>query len=239
MSFNALIVEDEPMNADGLRLMLERSHKDISVMGVAETVGSAVNMIDSLKPDLAFIDIKLPDGDGFEIFKHASYKKFSTIFTTAYDQFALKAFNFSAIDYILKPIKDNELSRAVMRFKQQPAVSFGCDNLVQGIDKLPLPTMNGVWFINLEDILYCQADNNYTTVYLKNEKTYVACRTLQTVEELLQGKSFLRIHRSFIVNLKYLQKFTRGKQAFISIENGKEFPVGEQYRSAVQEILGV
>lgn len=239
MSINALIIEDEPMNAEGLMMILENKHKEISVRGVASTVNSAIESINTLKPDIIFLDIKLPDGDGFDVLKNVGYNEFSTIFTTAYNQFALKAFDFSAIDYLLKPIKESELARAITKVSSLKNFKMEFDNCIPGFEKLPLPTSYGVWFVNLNDILYFEADNNYTTVYLLSGKKYLVCRTLHSIELLLEGKHFLRIHRSFIINVNFINSLIRGKQNLITLENGNEFPIGEQFKKSVKEKLRI
>lgn len=239
MSIEAIIIEDEPMNAEGLKLLLDKSHKNILVKNISGSVKTAVKSINELKPQVVFLDIKLPDGDGFDVLNNVNYCNFSTIFITAYNQFALRAFDFSAIDYLLKPIKETELARAINKLNIKNPLKFDFESFKTGFDKLPLPTSYGVLFVNLKDIIYCEADNNYTTVYLDNEKKYVVCRTLLSIEKLLEGKNFLRIHRTYIINQQFIVAYIRGKQSYISLQNDIKLPIGEQYKSKVKEWLGV
>lgn len=186
--------------------------------------------------------------DGFELLKKYEDVPFDVIFTTAYDQYAIKAFRFSAIDYLLKPISIQELQAAVekVRKKKEKSSSKGSniamlkENLATGrFDKIALPTTEGFSFVKTEDIMRCEASGNYTIFYLLDKTKYVITRTLKHYEEMLVEHGFYRVHKSHLINLTYVQKFIRGKQGYVQMIDSKNIEVSTRKREELLNRLGL
>ncbi|MBT4729798.1 MAG: response regulator [Bacteroidetes bacterium] len=184
-TIKAILVDDEKNSLSTLQLLLDKYCPEVEVIGTAQNVADSIKIIDELKPELVFLDIAMPDGDGFEVLENVSHKLFQVIFTTAYDQYALRAFEYAALHYLLKPINFNDLQDAVARFTKVTDESEFDDKLLKIKDslasqqnKIILPTMEGLNIIDIEDIIRCESDNNYTIFILKTDKKIVVSKTL-------------------------------------------------------------
>ncbi|MBT4969937.1 MAG: response regulator transcription factor, partial [Bacteroidetes bacterium] len=211
-TIKAILVDDEKNSLSTLQLLLDKYCPEVEIIGTAQNVADSIKIIDELKPELVFLDIAMPDGDGFEVLENVSHKLFQVIFTTAYDQYALRAFEYAALHYLLKPINFNDLQDAVARFTKVTDESEFDDKLLKIKDslasqqnKIILPTMEGLNIIDIEDIIRCESDNNYTIFILKTDKKIVVSKTLSNYEKLLADKDFFRIHSKHLVNLKYVK----------------------------------
>jgi len=230
----AVLVDDEKSSLIILQKLLEKHLPEVKVEATAQSVAEAVEVIDKVKPDLVFLDISMPDGEGFEVLEKVNYRDFGVIFVTAYDQYAIKAFEFAAIHYILKPIKVEELIEAVRRYQEQKKQPLDekIQVLIQSLTKekptkLVLPTSSGVYVIDLDDIVRCESSNNYTTFFLTNGKKIVVSKSIQIYERLLKDSHFCRIHNKHIVNLKYIKKYVRGRGGYVILSNGEQVDVSE------------
>jgi two-component system LytT family response regulator len=229
---NAILVDDERNSLLTLEKLLQKYCPEVNVIGKAQNVEEGIKVINDKKPDLVFLDIAMPDGDGFEVLEKVSHKLFEVIFTTAYDQYALKAFEFSALHYLLKPINFKELQEAVARFEKVKSeedfddkIKLLKENLARQQNKIILPSMEGLNIIELDDIVRCESDNNYTIFHLTSGKRLVVSKTLNNFEKLLADKDFYRIHSKHLVNMKYIKKYVKGRGGYVVFEDGSHADV--------------
>jgi two-component system LytT family response regulator len=203
----------------------------------------ALNAVQTLHPDLVFLDVEMPKMNGFEMLEQLSSINFHLIFVTSYDAYALKAIRFSAIDYLLKPVDREELQRAINKVmhRMEAPLPEQLKIILQKIqhpsaasNKIALPTMEGLQMIAVESIISCEADDNYTTLKLKNNKKIVLSCTLKVIEELLEDHSFIRVHRSFVVNLYEIEKYIKGDGGYLVMSDGSEILIS---RNKKEELL--
>ncbi len=240
-----VLIDDEKSSLIILEKLLARHTPEVEIVGTAQSVAEGIEVIEEKKPDLVFLDISMPDGDGFEVLEKVNYKDFDVIFVTAYDQYAIKAFEFAALHYILKPVKPQELVEAVERYKNQKnsladleeKLKLLSANLGQKPTKLVLPTSSGMHIIDFDDIIRCESSNNYTTFFLKDGKKIVVSKSIQTYEKLLKDSHFCRIHNKHIVNLKYIKKYVRGRGGYVVLANGEQVDVSEGRKKQFLEKL--
>ena len=199
----AVLIDDEDNSLEALSILLQRYCPDVQVVGTAQTVESAIELINRIKPELVFLDIALPDGQGFQVLEDVEFTEFEVIFTTAYDQYALKAFDFSALDYLLKPISTEKLQQAVDHYsKIRKEANFGdrVSVLREGLssrnERIILSSMDGFDVYKIADIIRCEANGSYTTFYIKNGQRIVTSKTLNNFERLLIDLSFVRLQGS-------------------------------------------
>ncbi|OFY53955.1 MAG: hypothetical protein A2X22_01640 [Bacteroidetes bacterium GWF2_49_14] len=231
----AIIVDDEDNSLEALAILLQKYCPDVQVIGSAQTVASAIELIDNLKPELVFLDIALPDGQGFEVLEEVGHSGFEVVFTTAYDQYALKAFDFSALDYLLKPISAEKLQQAVERFEKiRKEESFGDrvavlkDSLNNHNERIILSSMDGFDVYKIADIVRCEANGSYTTFYIKGGQRIITSKTLNNFERLLADLSFVRVHSKHLINLEYVKKYISGRGGYIVFEDGTQVDVSER-----------
>jgi len=228
----SVIIEDEKNSLEALSALIDKYCPNVEMIGTANSVKSGIKIINELEPDLVFLDIAMPDGDGFEVLENVDFKYFEVIFTTAYDQFALKAFEFSALHYLLKPINFKELQEAVSRYKKIESedefnnkIQVLQNNLSSKQTKIILPSLEGLNIIDIDNIIRCESDNNYTIFHLINKSRIVVSRSLNNFERLLSEKNFVRIHSRHLVNLKYIKKYVKGRGGYVIMEDGSEADV--------------
>jgi len=230
----ATIVDDEPYSCETLATLLERYCPDVKVLDICYSAASALKSINEQKPQLLFLDIEMPHMNGFELLEKLPDIDFELVFTTSYDQYAIKAFRFSALDYLLKPIDQDDLRKAVQKAvtstdhvsPQQIKVllqKINHPSLV--VNKLAIPTLEGLQMILIESIIHCEADRNYTIINIKGKQKIVASRTLKEIEELLDDYPFIRVHHSHIVNLNEVEKYIKGEGGYLMMSNGANIDV--------------
>ncbi len=231
----AVLIDDEENSLEALSILLQRYCPDVQVAGTAQTVESAIQLIDTIKPELVFLDIALPDGQGFQVLEDVEYTGFEVIFTTAYDQYALKAFDFSALDYLLKPISTEKLQQAVDRYsKIRKEANFGdrVSVLREGLsnrnERIILSSMDGFDVYKIADIIRCEANGSYTTFFIKNGQRIVTSKTLNNFERLLTDLSFVRVHSKHLINLEFVKKYVSGRGGYIVFEDGSQIDVSER-----------
>ena len=239
----ALIIDDEKHCREGLCIMLAKYCPDIEVLAQCQGAKSGLQAIARFHPDLVFLDIEMPMMNGFEMLECCKEYDFEIIFTTAYNEYAIQAIRHSALDYLLKPVNKSELVRAVARAKEtrQATVPSRINQLLElmegrkSLERIALPTIDGLIIVDIKDILYCESENNYTRFYLVDGKALFVSKTLKKVEALLTGnQDFFRIHHSFIVNLRYIQRYYKGDGGEVCLTTGKSFPVS---RTKKQDFL--
>lgn len=231
MKLNAILVEDEETSRKILRNYLEKYCPNVNLLGEASNVDEALVLIRSLDLDLVFLDVEMPYGNAFDLLDKVGNRTFDTVFVTAYNQYAMDALNAHASYYLMKPISIDELIKAVdyvvaIRTKEdilQDQVLITKTTPIEG--KLTIPQQDGFEILNTSEILYCKADDNYTEIYLSNNKRKVVSKTLKYFDDLLKGSSFARVHKSYVVNVNEVVKYVKGKGGSVILSNGKEIMV--------------
>jgi len=239
MDLRSIIVDDEQQCVDTLSILLNDFCDGVEVVGTAHNVKSAYELILKKRPDIVFLDVEMPYASGFTLFEYFDNDIFfETIFTTAHDQYALKAFKFSALDYLLKPVRVRDLRDALgrVRKKKESALlqrkyeTFKSNMESKRFEKIALPVKEGFLFVEVENIVRCQADANYTIVFLKSAKKILVSRTLKEFEEILTEANFFRTHKSHLVNLAFVRKFIRSKVSLLEMEDGSSVEVATRRR---------
>jgi len=244
IELRAVIIEDEENSRTALKNMLTEFCEGIAVVGMAGSIAEGVKTIIEFEPDLVFLDIELPNGNGFELFNYFPAGHFDVIFTTAYNQYAVQAFKLSAIDYLLKPINLEELRSALEKVHDKKHAAFLKDkietlrnNLNNTFHKLALPSSDGLIFIELNEIIRCEAKGNYTQFHLINGSKHLITKTLGHYEEILKDSNFFRTNRADLVNLNHIQKYTRQKRATILLSDGTTLSIAEGRKNSFLEIF--
>jgi two-component system LytT family response regulator len=243
MTLSALIVDDEEFSRQSLFYLLEENCSNVKVSGIASSVAEARSFLNTRPVDLIFLDIAMPKENGFELLPHISKERSAVIFITAYDQYALRALKASAVDYLLKPIDIDELKTAVIKAtewkkthspqkdtKLPPTLKVLQDNLNERkqLTKLTIQHSQGFHIVEVQDIIYIEADSNYSMLHLKTDEVIVATKSLKEFEEILQVSCFVRIHKSIILNLNYLKNYSNSNGLFVKLNNDKELPVSRR-----------
>ncbi len=241
----AIIVEDLEDAMQLLKKDVEIHHPEIKIINTAKSVVEAAKVLRNNQPDILFLDIMLGDGTGFDVLEIFPELKSKIIFVTASDEFAIKAFKFAAIDYVLKPYAQEELSNAIERAKQQIQPNKErLDILKQTLsspekkpDKISLHTLDKISIVNLDDIIRCESDSNNTMFYLKEGKKVFVTKTLKYFSDLLKPYGFLRVHQSHLVNLQYINAFIKTDGGYLMLTNGKSVPVSVRKKAEVIDVL--
>ena len=237
MKLNAIIVEDEETSRDILRNYLKKYCPNVAILGEASNVDEAIVLIRNNNLDLVFLDVEMPYGNAFDLLDKVGDRTFETVFVTAYNHYAMEALNAHASYYLMKPISIDELIKAVdyvteIKTKEnalQDEVLIPKTNSVNG--KITIPQQNGFEVLNTADILYCKADDNYTEIYLNNNKKKLVSKTLKYFEEALNGANFARVHKSYLVNVNEVVKYMKGKGGSLVLSSGKEIMVSASKKS--------
>jgi two-component system LytT family response regulator len=233
----AIIIDDEVRGCNTLQKMLHHVAPAIQVCGMAHNGEDGLALIDAARPDLVFLDIEMPDMTGFDVLQRTGVVNFDVIFTTAYSEFALKAFRFAAVDYLLKPIDIDELQQAVEKCRKTTAVAQKnepqIDTLLQQIRnndtrKLVLPSAEGMVFVDVDDIIYLQASSNYTTFFTASKGKILVSKSMGDFEEILTANNFFRIHNSNLINLAKIEKFIKGDGGTVIMSNKMELEVSRR-----------
>lgn len=241
----AIIVDDEPYCCEAISTLLEDS-PEVEVMAVCHSAADALSAIQKYSPDIVFLDVEMPKMNGFEMLEQLPSVNFEIIFTTSYDQYALKAIRFSAIDYLLKPVDSEELQKAVQKVihRSQKPIAQQLEILMQKIhqpatpiNKIAMPTMEGLQMIPVNSIISCESDSNYTILLLKNNKKIVVSRTLKEIEELLEEHSFVRVHRCYLANLNEVEKYVKGEGGYLVMSDGTTIDVARNKKEALLKKL--
>ena len=239
----AVIVEDEKNSQELLKELVEQYCESVSVVAIAGNVADALEALKIHEPDLIFLDIELPDGDGFQVLENCEKLNFDVIFTTAYNQYAMRAFKFSATDYLLKPVDIEELQAATKRVvEKQQGQKDSADKItallqnIRTVDKpfkrIVLPTSNGFTVVDPRDIIRCESDRNYTFIFLADKRRILVSRTIKEYDEMLRDFNFFRIHQSHLINLAYLKNYTRGRGGYVELKDGTIVDVSARRKSA-------
>lgn len=231
-----IIVDDEYNAREFLEKLLTRYFPDkFLILDKCENVDDAIIAIEKYNPELVFLDIQMPNKNGFELFKELNKIKFEVIFTTAHSEFAIDAIKCSALDYLLKPINYIDLLQTIKKYdekqnkaSQEEKLRLLLENIDTGsseYNRIALPTENGFELLKTNAILYCEADSNYCKVVCLDGRNIVLSKTLKYIEEMLPTSIFQRIHKSYLVNLNYVTRFTKTNELFVELSNGATLPV--------------
>lgn len=242
-----LIIEDEQKSRDVILKIIEKNCPELTVIGTAGNVSEGVEKIKSLKPELVFLDITMPDGSGFDLLEQVQGYKFDLIFATASNSHAIRAFKYSACDYLLKPIDSEELISAVSRIAKRKSETPDMQNLnflIQQLkksddnfQKITLPTGNAYEIINLKDIIRCEADGSYTYFYLTDKRKLMVSASLKHYEELLPEQDFIRVHHHNLINMNHVIRFLKEDGGYAVMTDGTKIEISRRKKDQFMDRL--
>lgn len=243
----SIIIDDEKTSRETLQGLLKRYCKNVEIVAEADGYRTGIETIRKYKPDVIFLDIQMPDGSGFKMLEDIGDIDFEVIFSTAYDQYAIKAIKYSALDYLLKPINPEDLINSMEKLeakmqkgKDNTNVKFLLDTIKSphlDTKKIVLSTSEGMHIIDIDNIIRCESEDYYTKFFLKEGKTIMVSRTLKENEELLSEFNFIRPHKSHLINLKYVKSFLRMDGGSIVMIDGSYVPVSRRKREQILDII--
>ena len=241
-----VIIDDEAHIRDSLAKLLAKHCPEVAVIGNAFSVDSGIRIIHELHPDLVLLDIQMNDGTGFDLLRSFATIDFKVIFITAYDQFALQAFRFSAVDYLLKPVNPELLVEAVNKADriikehftlQVEALHENLKALSRQDKKIILKTTDQIHLLDLRNIISCESDSCYTTVRTSEGQNIMVAKTLKEYEEMLTGCGFYRVHKSFLINLAHIKRFEKQDGGFVVLTNDLKIPVASRKREEMLAMM--
>ena len=243
----AIVVDDEQKSISTIQKIVTDYCTGVEIVGTADNITSAASLIASLKPQLVFLDVEMPYGNGFDLLNSLAEINFEIIFITAYNQYAITAFKYASIDYLLKPVNIAQLQGAIVRAEQRTTEKMHAANYLllkqnlktedKGEQRMVLADSNGQYFITIKDISYCVANGSYTFIHLYNGKRYHASKNLKEFEEMLPQDSFFRIHHGHIVNVKHVNKVTSGRTGSVIMQDGKELEIAARRKKEFCDFL--
>jgi len=247
----ALLIDDDKHLRKGMKSLLERYASEILIVGEAESVKTGIVALEKYKPQVVFLDIHLSDGTGFDIleeFAKANGKMASHIvFITAHEQYALKAFKFSALDFLLKPVDPEELQKTMAKIKQTlekhhsfEHIDLLLENIRKKVDnfkRIALSTSDGIHLFEISDIIRCESQDNYTKFYIKNHRPLLISKTLKDYEELLGEHGFERIHQSHLINLAFLKSYIKNDGGYVVMADNTNLPISQRKKERLQELI--
>lgn len=245
MAFRVVIVEDEPHAQVTLKDFLHR-HDDITVVGTAATTAAARALCDLHQPELVFCDVHLPPHTSFDWLQTYPALPFDIIFTTSFEEYAVKAFRLAAVDYLVKPLDEEQLSISLDKFRQRKQAGDSAAHVRQllsnlsmppALARVALPSLTGFLFVAVKDIVRCESDNTYTTFYLMDKRKIVVSKTLKECEQMLTDYRFFRVHNSHLVNLDYLVEYVKGEGGVVKMADGSHVDVSRRRKDEFLKAL--
>lgn len=236
---NAIIVDDEKDGAEVLQLLIEQHCPEVKIVAITYSVEEATAAILRLKPDLAFLDIEMTTGTGFDVIQATEGVKYERIFITAYEQYAIRAIKTNAADYILKPIDVDELIQAVKNVKDrllQAGSRLPADDS-RALKKISIPSQEGFVLVDLDDIIRLEADSNYTQIFLRTKQKLMVAKTLKSFEEQLPRTHFCRIHSTHLINLNEVERYIKGDGGMIILKDSSSIPVSRSNKNELMARL--
>ncbi len=239
----AIIIDDEFSNRDVLKMLLDKHCKNVDILTMADSLPTGLAALKKYRQelDLIFLDIEMPSGSGFELLEQSGDIDFHIIFTTAYDQYAIKAFKYAALDYLLKPIDPAELVKAVDKVEQRIREKYPDQTFINlkelaylnhKLNRIALPTANGLKFVGVDELIRCEAEGSYTKVHLNDGTDLLVSKVLKDFEELLAELSFFRIHNSDLVNLAHVKEYVRNSGGSVIMSDGSEIMISKRRKDA-------
>lgn len=247
----ALLIDDDANLRNGMRSLLERYAPEIMIIGEADNVKSGIEAMENLQPQVVFLDIQLGDGTGFDILEDIAQKRGKStshiVFITAHEQYAVKAFRFSALDFLLKPVDPEELEKVIVKIKNvltkndnYAHIDLLLENIRKKVDnfkRIALSTSDGIHLFEISDIIRCESEDNYTKFYIKNNKPILISKTLKEYEEMLTEHGFERIHQSHLINLSYLKSYIKKDGGYVVMADNSNLPISKRKKERLQEVL--
>lgn len=235
----AILIDDERNSIEMLEWLLTTYCPEVSIQSMCQSAEEGIKAIKEIRPDVIFLDIEMPKMNGFDMLETFKEIDFAIVFTTAYDKFAVRAFRYSALNYLLKPVDPEDLKATVARLnekksapsKEQMELLF--QNLINNnmqVERIALSTNDGLIFVQTKNITYCKADSNYTHVVMADGQKILVAKTLKEIDETLSGKDFFRVHNSFLVNINHITKFVRGDGGYILMPDKTEIVISRSKR---------
>ena len=244
-----VLVEDETKSREVLQKMIEKHCPELKLVGTAASVTEGVELIKKEKPELVFLDIELTDGTGFDVLEKVQGQNFEVVFATAYDQYAIKAIKFSAIDYLLKPYDIDELKAAVKKISAEKSSSSApnLDNIKfllenfkkqdENYSKITLPTGNAYEIVQVKDIIRCEADGSYTKFTLSDKRTFMVTQNLKHYEDILPSDKFQRVHHHHLINIDHVVRFLKEDSGYAVMTDGSKIEISRRKKEQFLEIL--
>jgi len=246
-NIKCVIIDDEKRARMMLKNMIKELDSSIEIIGEAENVQKGIQLAEKNDFDIMFLDIKMPDGTGFNLLEGLKKRDFKVVFTTAFDQFAIKAIKYSALDYLLKPIDSDELKLSLKKISsttENQGVNDNIDILIDntnkksGPDKIVLSTHKGMHIVNVNEIIRCEADDYYTKFYIKNQqRTIMVSKTLKYYNNILEENEFIRVHKSHLVNINFIKTYVKSDGGYILLTNEDKIPVSRRKKELVLRAL--
>lgn len=242
----ALIIDDEEKGRIVLKQKLAAHCPNVTVIGEADGGDSGKAMIEAFRPDVVFLDIEMPGTNGFDMLNNLNEKNFHLIFTTAYNQYAIKAIKFAAFDYLLKPIDIEELKAAISRIPnikpndvsgQLEVLAINAQKNIKNFNRIAIPTLDGLSFFNTNELIHLDADSNYTLLYFTDDRKILASRTLKEFEDQLGEEQFIRLHNSHLVNINFISRYIKGEGGQVVLANGKVIDVSRRKKAELMRML--
>ena len=242
----AILIDDDQSNLSALTEKLAKHCPQVEIIAKCDNGQDGIKLIDNLKPDIVFLDIEMPVMNGFVMLQELTYKNFELVFVTAYDHYAIQAIRYSALDYLVKPIEIDELKTAIAKAeanRNNRSSHLQLELLLEQLHKkqpqrITIPTTDGLRFINIDDIIYLEASNNYTNIYVAANQKFLVSRTLKDFEEMLPSEIFLRIHHANIINKNHVEKYIRGDGGQVVMRNGGVLDVSKRKKSDFLHAIG-
>jgi two-component system LytT family response regulator len=247
----AVLIDDDKHLRTGLKALLERYTNEIHIISEAESVKSGVALLEKIQPQVIFLDIHLSDGTGFDILEQLAKTKGKTnahiVFITAHEQYAVKAFKFSALDFLLKPVDPEELQNTIAKIKEAVGKSNSFEHIdlllenirkkVDNFKRIALSTNDGIHLFDVSDIIRCEADKNYTFFFLSNGKKILVSKTLKDFETLLAGHNFFRIQQSHLININYVERYDKFDGGSVIMKDGASVPLSQAKKEMFFQLL--
>lgn len=242
-----IIIDDEESARGTLKSLLKATDESVDVVGEAANVKDGIELIKNSDFDLLFLDIQMPDGTGFNVLEGCSECNFEVVFTTAFDQYAIRAFDFSAIGYLLKPLALEDLENVLVRVKSLASKGQNKNTdqiaLLQEIlksqdnrlENIAVPTVDGFEIIKLDQLVRCEGDRNYTRFVLQDGSSFLSSKTLKKYEDLLKDDRFLRIHKSHLINLKHVSRYLKGDGGSVELSDGAVIHISREKKEAFNQ----
>jgi two-component system LytT family response regulator len=241
----AIIIDDEPDCVALMALQLKQHCPQVQILLQTTKPEEGLQAIQKLEPDVVFLDVEMPRMNGFSLLEQLEDISFCLIFVTAYNEFALRAFRFSALDYLLKPLNITHLCEAVRKAEKRQRIDHRQLDMLryqlkegQYPSKIAVPFQNGVVFVELKELVYCEADSNYTKLILTSGKSYLLSKTLREVQEVLEGRNFLRVHRQYLINLDHIKMYHKGDGSYLVMTGDVSVPVARNQKDRLVQKFG-
>lgn len=248
MKLTAIIIDDEVRSRESLKQKILLNCPDVEMIAECENGEQGIEVIEEKEPDIVFLDVEMPRMNGFTMLQQLCNRNFELIFTTAYDHYAIRAIKFSALDYLVKPVEIEELCTAINMVKEKRKYNTGnkrIETLLYNLmneknqsSRIAVPSLEGLMFVEVNDIIYLEAESNYTVIYIKPTHKITLSKTLKDFEELLPHHVFIRIHHSWIINKNHVQKYLKGEGGQVIMSNGKTLDVARRKKEEFMKAMG-